>query len=101
MKLLAITFSGLLLLTGCSSSSSPSASEIESQVKVVEYQNCLNLQNFVFETAREVLKIEDRNLGRSVYQTLDDLYKITRPDSGSGEITFLESAQKACEKYRP
>ena len=84
MKLFAITFSGLLLLTGCSSSTASN----EYAVKLLEYEKCLEMQQSLFA--------EQNRIGNG------SLYVVADPDSETGRIRFFdEFFLKNCSAYRP
>jgi hypothetical protein len=82
MKFLAIVFSSVLLVTGCSSSTTSQ----EQAVKLLEYEKCISAEeaNFVALTqnrTREELQVY-----------FDDIKK---------EGLLVESFLEACAKYRP
>ena len=84
MKLLAITFSSLLLLTGCSSSTVSQ----EQTVKLLEYEKCLELQQSILN--------EQNRIGRGA------LFILTDPDTQTGRIRFFdEFILEKCSAYRP
>lgn len=83
-KHLAIAFSALLLLTGCSSSTSGE----EQAVKLVEYEKCLEMQQSILD--------EQNRIGRGT------LYILTDPDTETGRIRFYDQFfLEKCSAYRP
>jgi hypothetical protein len=84
MKLFVVTFSGLLLLTGCSSSTASNAQA----VKLLEYEKCLEMQQSVFS--------EQNRIGNG------GLFVVTSPDTETGRIRFFDGFfLKNCSAYRP
>lgn len=94
MKLLAITFSGLLLLTGCSTAST----EPEQAVKLLEYEKCLEMQ-------QELNNILNAELASKSFLSLTPLIKIFNGQGAvvteTGQIKRFEIHLKNCLPYRP
>ena len=89
MKLVAVTFLGLLLLTGCSSSTVSN----EQAVKLVEYEKCLEYQQSLIDRITEVYQSalgtnEQEIIG--VFQGQRERMKI-----------LFEKSLKNCLPYRP
>jgi len=89
MKFLVITFSSLLLLTGCSSSTVSQ----EQAVKIVEYEKCLEYQQSLID---EVNKVYQSALG------VDEqaIVGILQGQRERMKILF-EKSLKNCLPYRP
>ena len=88
-KLLAVTFSGLLLLTGCSSSTVSN----EQAVKLVEYEKCLEYQQSLIDRITEVYQSA---LGTNEQEIIG----IFESQRGRMKILF-ERSLKNCLPYRP
>ena len=91
MKLAIMGLSGLLLLTGCASSPS-----LEGQMKLVEYQACLEKQESISEAFLDFIAKNE-----NFENPLTTILKMGEPDPKTGLISNLERAIKNCEKYRP
>jgi hypothetical protein len=89
MKLLAIVFSSLLLLTGCSSSTVSQ----EKAVKLLEYEKCLEYQQSLIERINEdfqsALGIDEQAI-IGIFQGQRERMKI-----------LFEKSLKNCLPYRP
>jgi hypothetical protein len=91
MKLAILGLSGILLLSGCSSS--PSVSD---QVSLIEYEACLTKLEKVQQEARKILA--DR---QDFQDSLKSILTSGLPDEETGLITSLEKMIENCAKYRP
>ena len=89
MKFIALTLSGLLLLTGCSST----GASAEQAVKIVEYEKCLEYQQSLID---EVNKVYQSALG------VDEqaIVGILQGQRERMKILF-EKSLKNCLPYRP
>lgn len=88
-KLLAVTFSGLLLLTGCSSSTVSN----EQAVKLVEYEKCLEYQQSLIDRINEDFQSAlgtDEQAIIGIFQGQRERMKI-----------LFEKSLKYCLPYRP
>jgi hypothetical protein len=84
MKLFVVTFSGLLLLTGCSSATASNGYA----VKLLEYEKCLEMQQSLFA--------EQNRIGNG------GLFVVADPDSETGRIRFFDRFfLENCSAYRP
>ena len=93
MKLLAITFSSLLLLTGCSSSTTSQ----EQAVKLVEYAKCLEFQQAINNQL-------NKSLSEVKTMTLEEILTIVSNQGELGETGKLRRFEvhlKSCLSYRP
>ena len=88
-KVLAVTLSGLLLLTGCSST----GASAEQAVKIVEYEKCLEYQQSLIDRITEVYQSA---LGTDE-QTIVEIFEGQRERM---KILF-EKSLKNCLSYRP
>ena len=91
MKLAVLGLSGILLLSGCSSS--PSISE---QASLIEYEACLTKLEKVQQEARRIL-LDRQDFEASLRTVLES----GKPEEETGLITSLETMIRYCEKYRP
>ena len=82
MKLAILGLSGLLLLTGCASSSS-----LEDQTKLLEYEKCLDFE-------RELMLARSNRIGERVRSYIEEELK------KQGKI-FVDLNIRDCAKYRP
>jgi hypothetical protein len=89
MKLLAIALSGLLLLTGCSSSTVSQ----EQAVKLLEYEKCLDYQQSLIDRITEVYQSA---LGTNEQEIIG----VFEGQRGRMKILF-ERSLKNCLPYRP
>jgi hypothetical protein len=80
---------GLLFLTGCSNAESVT---FEDQMKLVEYENCLVLQ-------QDNLNIINEQLARE--ESLDSLIEILSRQADPKENTRFDIHLKNCERFRP
>ncbi len=78
-----------LVLTGCASDESKT---IESQVKLIEYEKCLLLQ-------QDALNIINNELAQT--ENFSDLIDILGNQSDSKDTDRFNIHLKNCEKYRP
>ena len=92
MKLAILGLSGLLLLTGCASSPS-----LENQIKLIQYQTCLEKQENIDQSVRDMLVLNNR----SNQATIEYFLLTGKPDPKTGLISSLEVTIKNCAKYRP
>jgi len=92
MKLTALGLASLFLLTGCGSSPS-----LESQMKLIEYQACLEKQENISKTFLDFIANNENRFENPGTTIL----KMGEPDPKTGLISNLEGAIKNCEKYRP
>jgi hypothetical protein len=84
MKLLVVTFSGLLLLSGCSSSTASN----EHAIKLLEYEKCLEMQQGLFAEQNRIAN--------------GGLFVVADPDTETGRILFFDGFfLKNCSAYRP
>ena len=89
MKFIALTLSGLLLLSGCSSS----GASAEEAVKIVEYEKCLEYQQSLID---EVNKVYQSALGVDE----QSIVGILEGQRERMKILF-EKSLKNCLPYRP
>jgi hypothetical protein len=83
-KFLALIFSSVLLLAGCSTAST----DPEQAVKLLEYENCLELQQNIFDEQNRIDK--------------GALFGLTDPDTQTGRILFFDKFfLEKCSVYRP
>lgn len=92
MKLAIVGLSGVLLLSGCSSSPS-----LQDQASLIEYEACLGKQEKIQQEVREVIT---KN-GVDLEATLKTIFSTGKPDPKTGLITSLETMIEQCAKYRP
>jgi hypothetical protein len=89
MKFIALTLSGLLLLTGCSST----GASAEQAVKIVEYEKCLEYQQSLIDRINEdfqsALGIDEQAI-IGIFQGQRERMKI-----------LFEKSLKYCLPYRP
>lgn len=88
-RLLAVTFLGLLLLTGCSSSTVGN----EQAVKLVEYEKYLEYQQSLIERITEVYQ-------SALETTEQEIIGVFEGQRGRMKILF-ERSLKNCLPYRP
>ena len=89
MKFIALTLSGLLLLTGCSST----GVSAEQAVKIVEYEKCLEYQQSLIDRITEVYQSAlgtDEQAIVGIFQGQRERMKI-----------LFEKSLKNCLPYRP
>jgi hypothetical protein len=84
-----VLFLSTLLLTGCAGEQSVN---VENQVKLIEYEKCLLLQ-------QEGLNIINNELARD--ETFSRLIEILERQAKSTEIDRFNIHLTNCEKYRP
>jgi hypothetical protein len=88
-KLLAITFSGLLLLTGCSTAST----DPEQAVKLLEYEKCLEYQQSLIDRINE-------DFQSALGTNEQEIIGIFQGQRERMKILF-ETSLKNCLPYRP
>jgi uncharacterized protein YcfL len=79
----------VLLLTGCSSEQSVT---VENQIKLIEYEKCLLLQQDILNTVNTQLAKEE---------SLSSLIEILGRQASSKENARFDIHLKNCEKFRP
>ena len=89
MKFAALGIFSVLLLTGCSSEQS---SSVENQVKLIEYEKCLLLQQDNLNTINNQLAQEE---------SLTSLIEILGRQSDSKDNARFDIHLKNCERFRP
>lgn len=94
MKLVAVTFSGLLLLTGCSSSNVSQ----EQTIKLLEYEKCLELQQGL---TNQLNKSLSELFAKNFDEILTILAKQGKLDDETGKLKRFEVHLKNCLPYRP
>jgi hypothetical protein len=89
MKFIAVALSGLLLLTGCSST----GASAERAVKIVEYEKCLEYQQSLLDDMNEALQSALRFTEEGIIEVFDGQRERM-------EILFKKSLEN-CLPYRP
>lgn len=89
MKFIALTLSGLLLLTGCSST----GASAEEAVKIVEYEKCLEYQQSLIDEVNKVYQSALRFTEEGIIGVFDGQRERM-------EILFKKSLEN-CLPYRP
>jgi hypothetical protein len=88
MKFIALALSGLLLLTGCSST----GASAEQAVKIVEYEKCLEYQQSLVDDMNEALQSALRFTEEGIIEVFD----------GQRErIELFKKSLENCLPYRP